>query len=268
VEAQYDLGLQQDVGRVAVCFKDTNASVERKRSCSGVSGDMPHSLNRPSFRKPCVHRPMIPYRQGSASPLLVLGRGRVLSSRVGGRVCPRAGHVRPGRRCGRYAPRMAVSQIDPLRLGVDDVGEVLTLQRAAYVTEAQAYGDLAIPPLTQTLDELRAELADPRTTAWGIRERGRLVASIRVRQTGSATADIGRLAVAPDRQGNGLGTALMLTAEARLQDDVTVIRLFTGEHSHANLRLYQRLGYRETGRAPAGSYNLVHLAKHRAAACE
>jgi ribosomal protein S18 acetylase RimI-like enzyme len=163
---------------------------------------------------------------------------------------------------------VAVNQIDPLRLGVDDVGEVLTLQRAAYVTEAQAYGDLAIPPLTQTLDELRAELADPQTTAWGIRERGRLVASIRVRQADSATAEIGRLAVAPDRQGDGLGTALMLAAEARLQDDVTIIRLFTGEHSHANLRLYQRLGYRETGRAPVGGYNLVHLAKSRAATRE
>jgi ribosomal protein S18 acetylase RimI-like enzyme len=70
--------------------------------------------------------------------------------------------------------------------------------------------------------------------------------------------------VAPDRQSSGLGTALLLAAEAHLQDDVTVIRLFTGENSHANLRLYQRLGYRETGRTPAGSYNLVHLAKTRA----
>jgi ribosomal protein S18 acetylase RimI-like enzyme len=159
-----------------------------------------------------------------------------------------------------------VNRIGPLRLGIDDVGEVLTLQRAAYVTEAQAHGDLAMPPLTQTLDQLRAELADSRTTAWGIRERGRLVASIRVRLADPVTAEIGRLVVAPDRQGNGLGTALLLATEALLQDDVTVIRLFTGEHSHANLRLYQRLGYRETGRTPAGSYHLVHLAKDRALA--
>jgi hypothetical protein len=44
--------------------------------------------------------------------------------------------------------------------------------------------------------------------------------------------------------------------------------LFTGEHSHANLRLYQRHGYRETERAAAGSYNIVHLAKARAPAPE
>lgn len=159
---------------------------------------------------------------------------------------------------------MPVNRIVPLRLGVDDAGEILTLQRAAYVTEAQAHGDLTMPPLTQTLGQLRTELADPQVLTWGIRERGRLVASVRVRQAAPATAEVGRLVVAPDRQGSGLGTALLLAAEARLTDDVAVIRLFTGENSHANLRLYQRLGYVETGRAPAGSYSLVHLAKTRA----
>jgi ribosomal protein S18 acetylase RimI-like enzyme len=160
-------------------------------------------------------------------------------------------------------PAVPKIHIDPSRLGVDDTGEVLTLQRAAYVTEAQAHDDLTIPPLTQTLDQLREELTDPRTTAWGIREHGRLVASVRVRLADPAAAEIGRLVVAPDRQGNGLGTALLLAAETRLPAEITVIRLFTGEHSHANLRLYQRLGYRETGRVPAGGYHLVHLAKTR-----
>jgi hypothetical protein len=42
-----------------------------------------------------------------------------------------------------------------------------------------------------------------------------------------------------------------------------VIRLFTGEHSHASLRLYQGLGYQQAGRTPAADYQLVHLAKSR-----
>ena len=37
----------------------------------------------------------------------------------------------------------------------EDAGELLTLQRAAYVTEAQVYDDLRLPALVQTLDELR-----------------------------------------------------------------------------------------------------------------
>jgi len=157
---------------------------------------------------------------------------------------------------------MSIAANVPLRLGTTDAGEILTLQRAAYVTEAQAHDDLGMPPLTQTLDQLRAELADPACTAWGIRENGRLVASVRVHLS-KETAEIGRLVVAPDRQGHGLGTALLRTAEAELPDSVTIIRLFTGEHSLANLRLYTRLGYRETERTPAGNYRLVHLAKTR-----
>lgn len=39
-----------------------------------------------------------------------------------------------------------------------DAGEVLTLQRAAFVQEALIYGTPDMPPLTQSLDELRGEL--------------------------------------------------------------------------------------------------------------
>jgi ribosomal protein S18 acetylase RimI-like enzyme len=148
-----------------------------------------------------------------------------------------------------------------VRLTGDDAGEILTLQRAAYVTEAQVYGDPMLPPLIQTLDELRAEMADPQCAAWGIRESHRLVASVRVHLIGEATAEVGRLVVAPDSQSNGLGTALLLAAEEHLPDEVTTVRLFTGNRSHGNLRLYKRLGYQETARTPAGSYELVYLSK-------
>jgi hypothetical protein len=46
-----------------------------------------------------------------------------------------------------------------------DAGEVLTLQRAAFVTEARAHRDHDLPPLTQTLAELRAELGEPSSHA-------------------------------------------------------------------------------------------------------
>ena len=39
------------------------------------------------------------------------------------------------------------------------------------------------------------------------------------------------------------------------------MQLFTGEHSVANIRLYERSGYAETGRTPAGDYSIVHLTK-------
>jgi ribosomal protein S18 acetylase RimI-like enzyme len=151
----------------------------------------------------------------------------------------------------------------PVRLSVADAGEILTLQRAAYVTEAQLHDDIMMPPLTQSLDQLRSELADPGCLAWGIRESGRLVASLRVCLIDESTAEIRRAVVAPDRQGHGLGTALLQAAEGMLPGQVTTVRLFTGEHSTANLRLYQRLGFQLAGRTSAGSYDLVHLVKAR-----
>ncbi|WP_027933878.1 GNAT family N-acetyltransferase [Amycolatopsis thermoflava] len=149
---------------------------------------------------------------------------------------------------------------DPVRLGAADAGELLTLQRAAFLTEARAHRDFDLPPLRETLDELRAVLSDPDVVTWGVRESGRLVASVRIRFRGEV-GEVGRLVVAPDRQGAGLGSALMKAAEDRLPPEVRVLRLFTGELSGGPLRLYARLGYVETGRTPEAHYHLVHLAK-------
>jgi ribosomal protein S18 acetylase RimI-like enzyme len=150
------------------------------------------------------------------------------------------------------------------RLEPTHAGEILTVQRAAFVTEAQAHDNVWLPPLTETLDELRAALARPSVLAWGGWENHRLVACIRVEIVGDS-AKLGRLAVAPDRQGQGWGTGLMNYAERRLPARVTVIELFTGEHSTGNLRLYRRLGYQETHRSAAGNHETVHLSKRRVA---
>lgn len=152
-------------------------------------------------------------------------------------------------------------------LGAGDAGEILTLQRAAYVTEAQAHGDLDLPALRQTLPQLSDELTRPDVLAVGWRnDAGRLLAAVRATVTGAegTVAEIGRLAVVPDHQGQGLGSRLLAAVEDRLPASVREVRLFTGERSAANLRLYRRVGYRETHRTdtPAG-YALVHMSKPR-----
>ena len=82
-------------------------------------------------------------------------------------------------------------------LGPDHAGELLTIRRAAFVTEAQQFNDPHIPALTQTLDELAEDLAADSTITLGAWQGSRLVGSIRVGIEGSK-ATIGRLAVAPD----------------------------------------------------------------------
>lgn len=144
---------------------------------------------------------------------------------------------------------------------VEDAGELLTLQRAAYVTEAQLYGDPFLPPLTQTLAELAAELAS--VTCLKAVSGGRVIGTVRARPDGT-TWRIGRLAVAPDRQGRGVATALLAAVEDAAGAAVRTYALFTGAASLANLRLYARLGYAEVRReqTPTGP-GLVHLEKPR-----
>lgn len=148
-----------------------------------------------------------------------------------------------------------------LTLGAADAGELLTLQRAAYASEAQLYGDPFLPALTQTLEELREELGG---FAIGIRHNGRLIAALRWRIDGD-TAHIGRITVAPDLQGMGLGTRLLREAEQR--SGAESFELFTGHLSAANLRLYEREGYVQAMRMPLREgVELIYLRKQRAGA--
>ena len=141
----------------------------------------------------------------------------------------------------------------------DDAGELLTLQRAAYATEARIYGDPELPAMVQTLDELGDELATgPALTA----TRGaRIVGAVRGRLV-DGVLRIGRLTVAPDQQGQGIGTALLAAMEASAGPGIHRATLFTGHRSAANLRLYERLGYRAERRERlTPSVELVHLTK-------
>lgn len=144
-----------------------------------------------------------------------------------------------------------------------DAGELLTLQRAAYVTEAQLYREPHLPPLTESLAELRAALAGGGTLVARLAGGSgrRIVGSVRSRLA-AGTCHIGRLCVAPDLQGRGIGSALLRAVEAAHAGRADRYALFTGYRSEGNLRLYARLGYVETGRDadPAG-ITLVHLGK-------
>lgn len=141
-----------------------------------------------------------------------------------------------------------------------DVGEVYTVQRAAFVVEAQRYSDPQLPPLVETVDDILADLQ----TCVGLVSsiEGRIVGSIRVRADGDEL-HIGRLSVAPDLHGRGLGAELLLAAEKALPGRRAV--LFTGDRSASNLQLYTSRGYRETGRTEVpGGVVLVHLVKELA----
>jgi tRNA (guanine37-N1)-methyltransferase len=130
-----------------------------------------------------------------------------------------------------------------------DAGEIYTLQRACWLQELEANPGVVIPALAESPDDVRAGLDAHRT--WVVRRAGRLVGSVRARLTSRGGWDIGRLMVAPDLQGQGLGRLLLEHAEAAAPDEATTYLLFTGARSTANLRRYKKAGYRLRPDLPA-----------------
>jgi tRNA (guanine37-N1)-methyltransferase len=128
-----------------------------------------------------------------------------------------------------------------------DAGEILTLQRACWMQEQQANPEAWVPALHESLDDVRRWLPD--WTVLTMRRAGRLVGGARARLDGDVW-DIGRLMVAPDLQGQGLGRVLFEAIEAAAPAAATSYALFTGAGSTENLRFYKRAGYRLRGEDP------------------
>lgn len=69
---------------------------------------------------------------------------------------------------------------------------------------------------------------------------------------------INNLAVEPERQGQGLGRALMAFAESEaVRRDAHALRLYTNELMTENLAFYRALGFREIDRQVDGPYRRV-----------
>ena len=143
-------------------------------------------------------------------------------------------------------PSVAATEWEVVRASPGDAGELLTLQRACWVQEALANDSLAdIPALHESLEDV----LDWMTTwsTWVVRSEGRLVGAVRGRLEETPAGpvwDIGRVMVAPDLQGRGLGRVLLAHIEAVADPGATAYVLFTGARSADNIRMYKKAGYR------------------------
>jgi len=150
---------------------------------------------------------------------------------------------------------IAPAEIGPVRPA--DAGELLTLQRACWVQEQRANPDLEIDAHTESLADVRAWIGDG--TVLVARAGGRLVGAVRGRMH-HGTWDVGRLMVAPDLQGRGLGRELLSRIEELAPAEVTELELFTGAGSLRNQRMYRKAGYRNRGEVRPG---VVRMTKRR-----
>ncbi|GAA4216747.1 GNAT family N-acetyltransferase [Actinocatenispora rupis] len=136
----------------------------------------------------------------------------------------------------------------------DDADEILVLQRCCWVDEALANDTLDIAALHEDAGDVRDWLGT--WSVWCLRDRARLVGAVRARRSGD-TWQIGRLMVAPDQRGRGIGRALLTYAEAQAPAGLTrTASLTTGSASTHNIRLYRSSGY-ETVATGAGTVDLV-----------
>ena len=140
-----------------------------------------------------------------------------------------------------------------------DAGELFTLTRACWLQELWANPGVRIPALEESFDDFLGSFDD--WTTFVARAGGRLVGSSRGRAEGDVW-DVGRVMVAPDLQGRGLGRYLLTLVEEAAPAEVTSYQLFTGAGSVDNIRMYKKAGYRLRGAAP-GAEGAVVMTKPR-----
>lgn len=122
----------------------------------------------------------------------------------------------------------------------DDLAEILELQKLAYQSQAEIYNEYSIPPLTQTLDEIKEDFTFQ--IFLKIMINNKIIGSVRAYKE-KDTCYINRLMVHPDFQNQGIGNKLMVKIESIFKK-INRFELFTGYKSKKNLYLYQKLGYR------------------------
>ena len=120
-----------------------------------------------------------------------------------------------------------------------DLSEILDLQYLAYQSEARLFDNEDIPPLKQTLIDVENEYQRG-IILKALDEDKTIIGSVRA-FCDNGTVYIGKLMVHPSKQGQGIGTQLLLEIEKHYPGQR--YELFTSTRSEKNIALYKKLGY-------------------------
>jgi len=122
---------------------------------------------------------------------------------------------------------------------IDDLEEILKLQKRAFITEAQMHGNYDIEPLKQTYESILSDF-DTHSFLKALYE-DKIIGSIKYRNS-DGMVWVGKLIVDPLFRRKGLGRRLLLEVEND-NPDASAFRLFTAASSIQNIRLYESVGY-------------------------
>jgi ech hydrogenase subunit C len=146
------------------------------------------------------------------------------------------------------------------RANQKDIPEILALQKIAYRSEAELYGDDSVPALGQTMEEITIDF--DRMIFLKAVVNGKIIGSIRGCRDGDI-AHISRVIVHPYFQRRGLATRLIKQIEQEV-GDVRLYEGFTGHQSLRNIHLYEKMGYRQVRTEPfTSTVNWVYMQKER-----
>lgn len=122
----------------------------------------------------------------------------------------------------------------------EDLQKILDLQYLAYQSEARLFDNQDIPPLKQTLADVEDEYQKG-IILKALDEHDVIIGSVRA-FCDNGTAYIGKLMVHPSKQGQGIGTKLLLEMEKQYPKQR--YELFTSTRSAKNIAVYEKLGYK------------------------
>jgi GNAT superfamily N-acetyltransferase len=121
------------------------------------------------------------------------------------------------------------------------------------------YVDRIRKPPGPMLDDYTARVAEGSVR---VLEDARGLAGILVVLPQAGYLLLDNIAVAPERQGEGIGRRLLAAAESEaLQRGFDELRLYTNAAMHENLVMYVKLGWENYGRAKQAGYQRVFFRK-------
>jgi len=201
--------------------------------------------------------------------LVVMGLLRGYTTVIHGVIFPKR-FGRPTKRCNgaiMHQPSCArpeqsmTMDVDIVQADDTDAQAILSLQKLAFRTEAERYGDWSIPPLRKTLEDMQSEFHYK--TFLKALFGDTIVGSVRA-ELKESTCAVGGLIVHPDFRRRGIATRLMLAIETMFPS-AERFELFTGQKSKGNIMLYSRLGYRICHKEPLSpKVVMVFMEKMRA----
>ncbi|MDR2916141.1 MAG: GNAT family N-acetyltransferase [Tannerella sp.] len=123
---------------------------------------------------------------------------------------------------------------------IQDLREILQLQKQAFITEAEQHGNYEIEPLKQTYESILSDFES--YSFLKMLNGNEIIGSVKYKAVNGAVW-VGKLMINPRFRRQGLGKRLLLEVE-KLNPEAIRFQLFTAASSIQNIKLYESVGYK------------------------